>query len=105
VAAIGGLPWLADDGSSGLERAVHMLSLNRYRRDVPLVSCPLFLGPRTGLDAFGTSVVADAIYHDIVIDHGLVVDAVNVYDIDVGHRSVIEEAIAVPASAHEPKPK
>src|SRR5208337_4157296 len=74
-----------------------MPGLIGYRRDMPVARRRLFFGPRTAVNSTVAAVVADAVH--VVVDHGSVVDVVNLSDIDVVHRTVVEEVVVVPTPA------
>src|SRR5882672_4976560 len=56
------------------------------------------IGPRPGTDAAVTTVVADA-RHRCTVDHGCVVDVMNLGDVHVVDSAVIKEAPVVPTPA------
>src|ERR1700682_6224679 len=66
-------------------------------RSVTLVRGCLFPGARAGSDSPRTAVVADTIHG--VVDHGLVVNIVNVRDVHIVHRAVVIEGTVIPISA------
>src|SRR6266851_573768 len=75
-----------------------MLSLNGYRRNMFLMYHRLFLRRWTPVDPAVAAVVADAV-HRRVVDHGGVVNVVNVGDVHVVHRTVVEKLSVLPTSA------
>src|SRR6266481_5294796 len=77
---------------------LQMLSLSTYWRDVSLALRSLLFMRRTCIDPAVTAVVADAV-HGSVVDHGRVVNIVNVGDVHVVHRTVVEKPIVVPTPA------
>ena len=78
--------------------SMHMLGLHRRRRPVLLVCRGLFCPARAGVNSTGAAVITDMV-HPGVVDHGLVVNIVNVRDVHVIHRAVVVEGPVVPISA------
>src|SRR5208337_4547789 len=76
---------------------LRMLSLSRYRRDMSLTRRRLLFRPWTRVDSTVAAVVADVVL--VVVDHGRVVNIVNVGDVHVVHRTVVEKVPAVPTPA------
>ncbi len=76
-----------------------MLRLRRHRRKMPLACERLLLPRRTRADSTIPAVVADPIYRDVVVDHRGVVNVMNIRDVHIVHRPVIEKPAAIPASA------
>src|SRR5208282_1345836 len=64
--------------------SVHMLGLQLCWRPVLLVCRCLFCLGRAGANSTGAAVIADMV-HSVVVDHGLVVNIVNVPDVHVVH--------------------
>src|SRR5467141_1327524 len=81
-----------------------MLGLSGYGRDMPLMFRSLFLPRRTCIDTTAAAVVADAI-HGPVVDHGRVVNVVNVGYVHVVHRTVVEKPVVLPTPAFVAIPK
>lgn len=79
-------------------RHLYVLSLSRDGRKMPFVRYCFFLGSWTDVDAAVVAVVADAIL-DAAVHDGFVIDVVNVDDIHVHDRAVVEEMIALPATS------
>ena len=75
-----------------------MLSLHGYRRNVPSPARQSRPRPGTRVDPAVAAVVADPILCDVV-DHGCVVNVVNVDDVHVVDGTVVEEMSVVPAPA------
>src|SRR5258706_3657607 len=73
---------------------MRVLNLNRYRRNMSLARRRLFFRLRATVDSTVAAVVADASDRRIV--DGRVVNIVNLSDVDIVHRSVVEKAIVVP---------
>src|ERR1700722_3496253 len=80
-------------------RRLNVLHLSRCRRNMPLTLRFFLLrrGPRR--DPTFPAVVAHSIFR--AVDDRLVVDVVNVGDVDIGHRPVVEEVVVIPASTGE----
>src|ERR1035441_10196610 len=78
--------------------SVHMLGLQFHWRPVLLVCRCLFCLGRAGANSTGAAVIADMV-HGGVIDHGLVVNIVNVRGVHVIHRAVVAEGSVIPISA------
>src|SRR5580693_6383501 len=76
-----------------------MLSLGRYRRHMSVTSRCLFLSCWARLDPAVATVVAHAI--DGRVLHRSVVNVVDVGDVYIRHRAVIEEVSIVPASSRK----
>lgn len=74
-----------------------MLILVRYRREMALTSESFLLSRRARGDPTVAAVVANMIHSSV--DHSGVVNVVNVGDVNVVYRSVVEKMAAVPASA------
>src|SRR5579864_335364 len=74
-----------------------MLSLSTYWREVSLTLRSLFLVRRARIDPTAAAVVAHAV-HGGVVDHGRVVNVVNVGHVHIVHRTVVEEPVVVPTS-------
>src|SRR5271170_2530857 len=72
-----------------------MLILSLYRRDMPLMRYRLLLSGRTRFHSALAAVIADAIYCRVV-DHRGVVNVVNVGDVHVVHRTVVEKVAIIP---------
>src|ERR1700730_10087710 len=68
---------------------VHMLNLSGYRRDMSLTCGSLFLRPRTLVDASFAAVVTHP--RSCVVVHSGLVDVVNLPDVHIVHRTVVEE--------------
>ena len=75
-----------------------MLSLIRYRREMSLTSESFLLARGTRGDSTVPAVVAGAIYCGLV-NHGGVVNIVNVGNVYIVYRAVVEKSVAFPASA------
>src|SRR5579864_1131375 len=75
-----------------------MLSLSTYWRDVSLTLRSLFLPRRARVDPTIAAVVADPV-HGGVVDHGRVVNIVNVGHVHIVHGTVVEKPVVVPTSA------
>src|ERR1700674_1508061 len=75
-----------------------MLSLNSYRRDMPLMRRSLLLRRRTRVDPAIAPVVADVVIVGIV-DDGRVVHVVNDSLVHVVHGAVVEKLPVIPTSA------
>src|SRR5208283_776357 len=73
-----------------------MLSLSRYRRNMSLTRRSLVFRSRTRVDSTIAAVVTDAVH--VVVDHGGVVDIVNVGDVHVVHGTVVEKVSVIPTS-------
>src|SRR5260370_8924885 len=80
-----------------------MLHLHVCRFDVTFACRCLLEMSRAGVDSSSASVVADAV-HGHIIDHRLVVN-VDVGDVNVIHRTVVEESPTAPVSAFIAGPK
>src|SRR5580692_1573018 len=80
-------------GASGLD----MFILSSHRRNTPLVRETFFLCRRTPVNAATAAVVADPGL--VVVDDRRVVHIVNVGDVHVVDRTVVEEVSVLPASA------
>src|ERR1017187_1763811 len=78
--------------------SVHMLGLQFHWRPVLLVCRCLFCLGRAGANSTRAAVIADMV-HGGVIDHGLVVNIVNVRGVHVIHRAVVAEGSVIPISA------
>ena len=78
--------------------SVHMLGLHCRWRPVLLVCRCLFCLGRSGVNSTGAAVIADMV-HRGVVDHGLVVNIVNVRDVHVIHRAVVVEGPVIPIPA------
>src|SRR5258708_35146265 len=79
-------------------RGLHVLHLSGYGRDMFLTCGSLFLGRRTHVDPTIAAVVADASQRRVV-DHGGVVDVVNLSDVHVVHRTIVIKTSVVPTPA------
>src|SRR5208337_21336 len=79
---------------------LEMLGLSGNGRNMTLMLSGFLLRPRTRFNAAGTAVIADVIHRDIVY-HGFVVHVMDVDDVNIGHRTVVEEVVVVPASTFE----
>src|SRR5580658_2452036 len=79
----------------------HMLSLSRYRRDMPLVCGGLFLSGGTRVDASVAAVITDACDRG-VLDDPRVVNVVDHRNIHVVYGRVVEKVPVVPATAFVP---
>src|SRR5512136_2892529 len=75
-----------------------MLSLNRRGREMPFAGGNFIFSPLTRVDSTIAAVVTDTIHRDAV-DHGCVVHIVNIDDIHIRNRTIVEEAVAVPTPA------
>ncbi len=80
---------------------LHVLSLNGHRREMPFPGHRFVLGRWAGIDPAVAAVVADSIDGGGVVDDGCVVNVVNVGDVDIGHRAIVEIAPVIPTSAFE----
>jgi hypothetical protein len=78
-----------------------VLNLNGCRRNVPLTLRVLLLRRRTPRDPAFASVVTHPIHDRRIVDDGLVIHVVNIGDVHIRHRPVVEEAIVIPSSALE----
>ncbi len=78
--------------------SMHMLGLHRRWRPVLLVCRGHFCLARAGVNSTGAAVIADMV-HGGVVDHGPVVNIVNVRDVHVIHRAVVVEGSMIPVSA------
>jgi hypothetical protein len=76
---------------------LHVFVLSGYGSDMPVSLRNFIFRPGTGVYPATTAVVADSI-HSVVYDRG-VVNVVNVDDVHVVHRAVVEESSIVPAPA------
>ena len=65
---------------------------------MPLMARGLFRSVRTCVHSTPAAVIADVVVGGVV-DHGFVVDVVNIRDVDVVHRAVVVEGSVVPISA------
>jgi hypothetical protein len=74
-----------------------MLRLNGYGRNMLLTRRRLFLRPWTRADPTIAAVVADPV-HRGAVNHRGVVNIMNVGDVYVVHRAVIEKVSVIPAS-------
>jgi hypothetical protein len=79
-------------------RSFLMLSLSSYRRSMFLSLNRFLLRRSTRRDSTVAAVVADAV-HRGVVDHGGVVNVVDVGDIYVVDGTIVEKVAAVPTSA------
>ena len=77
-------------------RGVHVLGLRGDGGQVTLVPGLHVLRCRTSTDTAGTSVVADAVYGDIIDDS--VVGIVNVGDVNIVYSGVVVELVVLPAA-------
>ena len=75
-----------------------MFILSGYGSDMSVSGCNLIFRPGTGVDSSIAAVVADSIDRGSIYDRG-VVNVMNVYDVHIVHRTVVEEASAVPPPA------
>jgi hypothetical protein len=82
-----------------LRRLRAVLHLDRQGTDVRLPHCRKFALSGPHVKAASSAVVADAVVHDI--DHPDVVDVRDVGRVDVGDRTVVHEAVAVPIATVE----
>src|ERR1700683_3483810 len=80
-------------------RPRHMLSLGGYRCNVPPLRRRFFLRRRTRADPSVAPVVTHTIHG--VVHNCFVVNVVNVGDVYVHHRAVIEKVSTIPTSAGE----
>src|SRR5258707_14104663 len=78
-------------------RRLRMLSLNRDRGKVSLTRYSLLLRSRTRVDPAIAAVVADVVH--VVVDYRCVVNVVDLSNVHIVHRTVIEEASVLPTSA------
>src|SRR5271167_1128014 len=78
--------------------SLHLLGLSRHGRNVFFARRGLFLRCRPCCYPTVAAVVADAV-HRRVVDHGGVVNVVNVSDVYVIHRAVIVEMVVFPTPA------
>ena len=78
--------------------SLHMLGLHRGCRGVLLVGRSLFLSSRAGGNSTSAAVIADMVHRGDV-DYGFVVNIVNVRDVHIIHRGVVEEGAVIPISA------
>jgi hypothetical protein len=83
--------------------SLQVLSLSGDRRKMARTRGRFFLWPRTSLNTARTAIVADSIDGHVVVDHGLVVNVPNIYDVDVGYRAVIEKPVTLPPSTYVAK--
>jgi len=79
-----------------------MLSLRCYWRDMPLMRVGLLFRRRTRVDSAVAAVEADMVS---VVNYGFIVNIVNVIDVDVHHRAVVEEVSAIQRPPPKPTPK
>ena len=79
-------------------RSVHLSTLHRGGREVPLLLRSPFLDGRHGVNATGAAVVAHPTHIDVVDDR-LVVGIMNNRDVDSGNCSVVDEFATDPSSA------
>jgi|SRR5579872_605578 len=79
-------------------RRLHMLGLRGYRWNMPLSLGSFLLRSRSRVDASLAAVITHAIYHSLV-NHCRVIDIVNVCDVDVINRAIVEKPSIFPSSA------
>src|SRR6266849_2375870 len=77
----------------------HMLSLSGYRRDMSLTFRGFLFTGRTHIDPTVAAVVADAVHYGGVVNNRRVVNVVDVGDVYIVHRAVVEKPAAVPTPA------
>jgi hypothetical protein len=75
-----------------------MFILSGYGSDMSVSGCNLIFRPGTGVYSSIAAVVADPIDRGSIYDRG-VVNVMNVYHVHIVHRTVVEEASAVPPPA------
>jgi len=80
-------------------RSLHMLSLGRYRRNVPPIGRRFLLRRGTCLHPSVASVEAHPVHRDVI--DGRVVNVVDIGDIHIGDGAVIEKVSVIPAAAGE----
>jgi hypothetical protein len=76
-----------------------MLSLNGDGWDMFLTCCNLVFRPGAGVYAAITAIVADTVDCGRIIDHGCVVNIVNIGDVHVVYRTIVEEVSVVPPAS------
>ena len=86
-------------------RSLYVLRLSGRGREMLIMCCSFLFRSWTGSDSTFSAVVADSIYVGSVVDDGCVVDIVNVGNVHIRHRAVVEKVSAVPASTYETVPE
>src|SRR5271157_6110189 len=76
---------------------LRMLSLNGYSRNMFLTCRGLIFSPRTRADPAIATIEADPV-HRGAVNHRGVVDVVNLGDVHVVHRAVVEKVSVIPTS-------